>query len=130
MRVLAAIALCLLPVGPTIARTLGAPVSLSIDLRDGFKGEPVTVLVDGNEIVRLGRVVSSPVTGLANQHVHTTTAGWKKLEVIVGERGKEKSFRVELLVDRNLFIGVTYAHHWGNVRDVVLELSNYPFVYE
>ncbi len=125
MRMLASVLLLVLPLAPTKAGSPQKAISVTIDLQSGFKGEPVTVRVDGSDVAHRDKVISSPTLGFAKRYVHETTAGRKKLEIVVGEKENEKRFEIEILLDRAVFLGIQCMYD----RYIQLEVSHHKPVY-
>jgi hypothetical protein len=76
--------------------------ALTIDLQDGFSGEPVVVRLDGNELAVLPRVKTRPELGFAERVEATVAAGKHTVTV---ERGATTA-TLELEITGPCFVGV------------------------
>ena len=75
MRWLTGIVLYLLSMQLAMADTTEKLITLTIDLQHGFRGQSVTVQMDGRDVVKSEAVTTDPSMGFAKRYTYKTRAG-------------------------------------------------------
>jgi hypothetical protein len=85
------------------ARTMGTMPQLRIDFQDGFAGEPITLRVNGDEVMA-GSPRTAKLTGKAGSASVNVPAGAVEIEIDLPGR---ETHRISLRVERDTFLGIS-----------------------
>lgn len=97
-------------------------VMIYFDFQTGFKGQTVTLVVDGKTLLEKKNVKTNQLLDLAFQHSYNTNFGSKKITVIVD--GKD-IISQELKIETDIYLGIIH-----NGDHSILLISKKKFLYD